>query len=269
MKIAIDAGHGINTAGKRTPDNIHEWTLNAKVATYLQEYLKGYATTIRTDDITGKTDIGLTTRRNKAINNGCDLLVSIHHNATSGKWNNATGIEVYYATLFHHKRAKEIANKIAPKLAAITGLKNRGVRTANFTVISTSKIPAVLCEGGFMDGQKDSYYIRTEAGQKAYAKAVAEVIIEYYGLKKSTNTSSSNQTTIKKEEFEVAKTYKNGSTVEAVYADTNLTKKTGSLSKNEVCECLGIVNGRYLVKYKVTGTSNYKCGFVKYNGGIK
>lgn len=73
----------------------------------------------------------------------------------------------------------------------------------------------------------------------------------------------------KKEEFNVAKTYKNGSTIELVYADTNLSLKIGSLDKWEQCECLDIVNGRYLVKYKVNGTNNYKTGFCKYNGGIK
>ena len=72
-----------------------------------------------------------------------------------------------------------------------------------------------------------------------------------------------------KEAFEVAKTYKNGSTIENVYADTNLSIKIGSLNKWEQCECLGIVNGRYLVKYKVDGTNNYKCGFCKYSGGVK
>ena len=74
--------------------------------------------------------------------------------------------------------------------------------------------------------------------------------------------------TKKEEEFNMAKTYKNGSTVENVYADTGLTVKIGSLNKYEQCECLDIVNGRYLVKYKVDGTSNYKCGFVKYSGGV-
>lgn len=72
-----------------------------------------------------------------------------------------------------------------------------------------------------------------------------------------------------KEEFNMAKTYRNGSTVENVFADTNLTNKIGNLNKWEECECLDIVNGRYLVKYKVDGTSNYKCGFVAYNGGVK
>ena len=70
-------------------------------------------------------------------------------------------------------------------------------------------------------------------------------------------------------DFDMPKIYKNGSTIENVFADTNLTKKTGSLNKYEQCECYGIVDGRYLVKYKVDGQNNFKCGFVKYNGGIK
>lgn len=71
-----------------------------------------------------------------------------------------------------------------------------------------------------------------------------------------------------KGEFEMAKTYKNGSTRENVFADTGLTLKTGSLNPWEICECLGIVDGKYLVKYKVDGTNKYKCGFVKYSGGV-
>ena len=70
-------------------------------------------------------------------------------------------------------------------------------------------------------------------------------------------------------DFNMAKTYKNGSTREDVYADTGLTLKTGSLDRYEQCECLDIVDGRYLVKYKVNGTNRYKTGFVKYSGGVK
>ena len=74
---------------------------------------------------------------------------------------------------------------------------------------------------------------------------------------------------IKKEEFEMAKTYRNGSTIEMVYSDSSLKNAIGNLNKYETCECLGIVNGRYIVKYKIDGTSNYKVGFVKYSGGVK
>ena len=69
--------------------------------------------------------------------------------------------------------------------------------------------------------------------------------------------------------FEMPKTYKNGSTPEYVYADTNLSIKVGSLNPWEQCDCYGIIKSRYLVSYNVDGTNYKKCGFVKYNGGIK
>ena len=50
--------------------------------------------------------------------------------------------------------------------------------------------------------------------------------------------------------------------------DTGKTTKIGSLDKNESCTCLAKINGMYLVKYKVNGTSDYKVGFVSYNGGV-
>ena len=71
----------------------------------------------------------------------------------------------------------------------------------------------------------------------------------------------------------VKKPYKNGSTKEYVYSTVNDCKSgknsIGSLDEYEACDCVGIVNGCYIVVYKVNGTSAYKVGFVRYNGGIK
>lgn len=79
------------------------------------------------------------------------------------------------------------------------------------------------------------------------------------------NSSASNNS---EEGFNVAKQYKNKNSIEYVYADTSLKTKVGSLDPNESCECLAIVNGKYLVKYRLNGTSEYKTGFVKYSGGV-
>ena len=65
------------------------------------------------------------------------------------------------------------------------------------------------------------------------------------------------------------KKYKNGSTKETVYADTSLTKVIGSLSAHEECDCFGIFNNRAMVRYNVSGTSNYKIGFCKWLGGVR
>ena len=62
--------------------------------------------------------------------------------------------------------------------------------------------------------------------------------------------------------------YQNGSTSEIIYADTNLTKRIGSLNPRERCYCYGIFNGRPLVRYQVGNTGNYKIGFARWVGGV-
>jgi GH25 family lysozyme M1 (1,4-beta-N-acetylmuramidase) len=71
-----------------------------------------------------------------------------------------------------------------------------------------------------------------------------------------------------KEDYETVKTWKNGSTSEPVYADTAKKTKIGSLSAYESCDCLGKVDGMYIVRYKVDGTEHYKVGVVSYSGGL-
>lgn len=68
---------------------------------------------------------------------------------------------------------------------------------------------------------------------------------------------------------EEMKKYKNGSTPEPVYADTNCTIKIGELNPREECDCFGIFNEKAQVRYKIDGKNNYKIGFVKWLGGVK
>lgn len=84
----------------------------------------------------------------------------------------------------------------------------------------------------------------------------------------ATPATPESETTGNKEEFEVAKTWKNGSTREPVYADTACKTRVGSLNPYESCDCLGTVGGMYIVKYKVDGAGSYKVGLVTYNGGL-
>lgn len=85
------------------------------------------------------------------------------------------------------------------------------------------------------------------------------------GGEKGTGKTESDET----EGFQVAKTWKNGSTEEPVYADTAKALKVGSLNAYESCDCLGTVGGMYIVKYQVDGTETYKVGLVSYSGGLK
>lgn len=184
VKIGLDAGHGLKTKGKQTPNGIKEFTLNDKVCDKITSILKDYdCEIIRTDNNEGYTDESLSLRLVRYKAEKVDAFVSIHHNAFGDEWNNATGVEVYVdknATAKDIKLAKCIYNR----LVKYTRLKGRGIKKENFYVINQNTIPAVLVEGGFMTNGIDYEVITSDAGQTSYAKAVAEGLIEFLKLEK-------------------------------------------------------------------------------------
>lgn len=203
--ITIDAGHGLKTSGKQTASNLgtvyKEWSLNDKVVRKIMDALANYngVEVHRIDDPTGATDIALKTRVSKSNSLKADIHISIHQNAGGG-----TGTEVYWHTK-GTAEDKKLAGIVAPKLASKTGLRNRGVKTASFAVL-TCKATAILCEGGFMDTANDYAVITSDKGQQAYADAVVEGLVEYLGLTKKTqptNTPSSTTPVTSNEVFTV------------------------------------------------------------------
>ena len=183
--IGLDAGHGLKTAGKQTYNGkFKEWELNNKVVKYIVEYLEDYDVDfVFTDGFEGATDEALTQRYNAYIKAGVKVFVSIHHNAYKSKLGTHTGVEVFVDKNFTQQDMK-LATCIYPRLVKNTGLKGRGIKKENWLVINQNKIPAILCEGGFMDSSIDYPVITSEKGQRAYAKAVSDGLIEYLNLKK-------------------------------------------------------------------------------------
>ena len=185
FKLVLDAGHGYNTAGKRTPDNIREWYLNDRVCNFIEEKLRAYegVEVYRTDDITGVTDIALAERVSRCNAINPDVMISIHHNATGSEWvEDTTGTEVYWHT-YGTQEDKRLAEIVASKLSAHTGLRNRGVKQASFAVLGCNAT-AILCESGFMNSRIDHPVITTW-GQEEYANAIVASLVEAYGLVKT------------------------------------------------------------------------------------
>ena len=218
MIIGLDAGHGLRTAGKQTPDGIKEWTLNDKVRDKIVKILKDYdVEVIFTDNDEGNIDESLTARRTTYINAKVDAFVSTHHNAHTGKWGNATGVEVFVDRNYTEKDMK-LAKAIYKNLPGYTGLKGRGIKEENWTVINQNKVPAVLVEGGFMDSRIDYPVITSDAGQEGYAKAVAEGLIEFLNLKKKSVSNKSkyiNNSRVKSWQTVMNKVYKCGLEVDS------------------------------------------------------
>lgn len=180
MKIAIDAGHGFNTAGKRTPDDIREWTLNDRVLRAFDKEINKYnnVTTVRLDDATGKTDVSLFERTRKAKANKCDVLLSVHHNAYQSKWGEHGGTETLY---FNGRGTESYAKAMNDSIVRTLGLRDRGIKHKNFHMVREVNIPSVMVEVGFMDSNTDKA-IRDEINSELVGVNLAKDFAKFYGL---------------------------------------------------------------------------------------
>lgn len=191
MKIAIDAGHGLYTAGKRCLKSIdkketREWVLNDRIADKLQKLLDTYnCEVLRVDDTTGQKDVSLATRCKSANNWGADVYVSIHHNAGINGGSGG-GIVVYYYSSKAERKTQ--AEKLYDSLIETTGLKgNRSQRILKhgFYVLKNTNMAAFLIENGFMDSTTDVPIILSEAHAEKTAKGILQWLISTYRLVKS------------------------------------------------------------------------------------
>ena len=189
IRVAVDAGHGMNTDGKRTPDGEHEWSFNNKVALAVVASLSNYrkVEVLRLDDPSGKNDVQLKSRTDLANRWGANLVVSIHHNAYLGKWGTHGGVETYTFPGASQK-SREIANVIHPLVVKAMGLRDRGLKTMNLHIVRESKMPAILIEGGFMDSTIDINALRDNKRLTASGQAVARGIANYFNLKLISNS---------------------------------------------------------------------------------
>lgn len=191
--IAIDDGHGMLTAGKRTPifpdgtrspetgkNFMHENEFNRAVKRYLKVELErcGFRTILvaPTD-----ADTPLSTRVAVANNAKADLYISIHANANTSQWGSWGGTETYtYGLSGESYRIGRIIHK---HLMKGTPLRDRGVKDGSWLyVIKNTRMPAVLVECAFMDNLAEAKLLLSDAFRRECAREIAMGICEAYGV---------------------------------------------------------------------------------------
>ena len=192
FKIALSAGHGRNTAGKRCmkkldPNQTREWVLNSRIAEKVEQLLAGYegVEVLRLDDRTGDTDVALKTRSRSANSWGADFYLAIHHNA--GIWGGKGGGIVAYVYTKPSEKSVQWQQALYDALIAATGLRgnrSKPLGKANFHEVRVPKMPAVLLELGFMDSQVDVPIILTEEYADKCAEAIVKTITRAKNLEK-------------------------------------------------------------------------------------
>jgi N-acetylmuramoyl-L-alanine amidase len=185
LKVSNDGGHagfGV-TPGKRALDgSMYEWEFNDGCVRHFMDELSKYegVEQLRVDDPAGKRDVPLSERAQKANAWGSNLHISFHGNAGP---TTASGIEtfVYPKTTAHNR---QVALTIHNHMINATGRKNRGLKTADFQILRTTKMESLLIEGGFMTNAEELALMKTDAYRSKVGRAAAAGVAESFGLKR-------------------------------------------------------------------------------------
>ena len=193
MKILIDNGHGLMTAGKRSPDGLfREAFYNREiarkvVADLLDRNLDAELLVPEDDDIPLAERVRRINAHCLALGKKNVIVVSIHVNAAGNgtKWLNAIGWSVF--TCSGQTESDRLAECLCQ--AAIKNFPGRRIRTdfsdgdsdweEQFYILRKSWCPAVLTENFFFDNKMDLAYLQSVEGKRDVVAVHVEGLIEY------------------------------------------------------------------------------------------
>ncbi len=172
--VVIDAGHGGHDRGGGPRQKIPEKPYVLDIAQRLRRILAaaGYKTVMTRDG-----DYFVTLGGRCAIANAQRdaIFVSVHLNSAPRA--GADGIETYY----YSSKSARLASAIHSRMVSAAGTENRGVRQRGFYVIRNTRIPAVLCECGFLTNPAEGKRISTSGDyRQKLAQAIANGIMATY-----------------------------------------------------------------------------------------
>lgn len=207
--IVLDPGHGGVETGAVGPSGLRESDFVLDLALRTKEKLSKEDITViltRTSD----EERGLTERAELANELKADLFISIHANAAPTS--TLYGIETYAVDVASDASAKRVANRenassefmmstfgygnllLSLEFSEmvqrnmVTELQKQyptedvvdlGHKTAMFSVLVKTKMPAILFEAGFVSNPEEERQLRTAHYRDAMAQALADSIIEW------------------------------------------------------------------------------------------
>lgn len=178
--VVVDAGHGGSDAGSDA-NGIIEKELNLDITLRLiklleaDESIKVYATR-RDDSYYSRPE------RASVGNELGDLFVSVHNNYFTSDVPNGTEV-LYYphendaALGFSSERFAQI---LQSSLVSQLGSKSRDIRQEPMDVLTMTKIPAVLCEVGFITNSAEAEKLKNDSYKQAAANAIYKGIVEAF-----------------------------------------------------------------------------------------
>lgn len=214
LVIALDPGH-VGVSSGAVANGTSEANATWKIAQFCKAELDSYQNvttvfTVTPDDRLGSSS-ELRERVQRALNQGADVLVSLHLNSTGV--GNAYGAEVWapHNTSYNnetHAVGTDLGNQILAQLQKL-GLTNRGVKFRwidpdpkydypdgsngdYYGIIREarkSNLPAIIVEHAFLDNWSDyNNFLNSDAKLQSLGIADARGIANYYGLSHAEGT---------------------------------------------------------------------------------
>lgn len=190
-KVFIGVGHGGSDPG--AVGYLEEADVNLVMAKACRDYLEANGVNVKMSRTKDENDpISEEVRECNAFDP--DLAVDIHNNSGGGD-----GFEVLHA----HKGGvgKTLAKNIEAEVKKI-GQNSRGLKTRlnsegndYFAFIRSTKCPAVILEGVFVDNKKDVKIADTKAEQRAFGEAYARGILKTLGITEKKTTATKKKDT--------------------------------------------------------------------------
>ncbi len=153
LKICLDPGHGGSENGAIGLSGIKESELNLNITQKVKEILENHGAKVFITRSDNSTYVDLYDRVNFAINNNCDILLSIHNNSLPDGQDplNESGTSTYW----YHIQAVELAKSIKNGIINSTGFNDYGTRFQSLALIRSPNMLSVLAEIGFVINPDD------------------------------------------------------------------------------------------------------------------
>ncbi|WP_276662320.1 N-acetylmuramoyl-L-alanine amidase family protein [Syntrophomonas wolfei] len=198
MKVCIDPGHGGYDPGAVGPTGLREkdvtLAIALKIGKLLQSAVVEVAYTRTSDAVSWPANINqdLAARTQIANRSGADIFISVHCN--SSKNASAHGMEIFTTSGqgLADRLAENIVNAWTEQFPLMTIRKDLtdgdSDKEANFYVLRNTAMPAVLIETAFISNAAEEELLSTPAFQAEAAKAIADGVLDYFGIKKEVKT---------------------------------------------------------------------------------
>lgn len=196
IKICLDAGHYGKYNRSPAVPAYYESDMNWKLHLLLKKYLEQYGFQVITTRETQAKDKGLKERGK--CSEGCALFLSIHSNATGSTRDEATDYPLVIVPIDGSGDA--IGKKLADCIRDAMGTTQSGRTWSKksdsgkdwYGVINGATsvgTPGLILEHSFHTNTRSTKWLLEDANLDKLAKAEADVIATYFGIKKVTKTT--------------------------------------------------------------------------------